>query len=1362
MDGELSCSICLELLETPVILPCSHNFCKKCIRSLLYIENGDNTESNNTTFNCPTCRCGVELRSRDLADLQVNRILENVIKLYKDEQKAQTRSKSACIDHEESLIFYCCSCHVLVCCLCREESGKHEHHDVQLLKDMYRDTLTQLDSDVHKLREMVHEAKKDFKSDELVKHARKRLEEASKEIDKKCSELVTLIKQKQEVMKLVLTAQKKEFDLQLGLRKSTIESADELVEKYNESRDNLQQEPSVSSMKVVRETSCSVKHKLALLMCTKRVEDPIINRFMHVKPVKTRIASVFLSSYPEFPVSDKAGSSIFDVNTWTSVIPWATFSSSQKKSTQHVPVSPIFTPTMEKDKTTLVKRPVRRTAQSANDSVLSSTSSAVLIESNRNGRQRRMRIPSTGARASHWHDKEGSSSEKTAFQCITAMKKYEQYSLEELRLEDYGNNRKGSQGSLTRDSLTWRSQPSFCFADINTIQSTAISCPSSGQEHRSKVHQDGSRPAMFGFNPLSSLFKNSKSVRPLRSAGDAALDVTSAVTTTTSIFSLRGVSRTSIGTSEVVSQSYSNERPISSTLALNSQPQSEDSDNYNSDTDIFSVDYEDAVSINGQTIDLFQTVGSSTADKNLTQKATNKSVFFFDKLTEEHTSPSETLNCKSVFSDTSSCEQLKLTSPRLAVNAKYQHSNETGAYPKPTHGSTCDRTSERFDDNPIKVSLYPSTAPLISENYNEKMKTNDLPKKPFLFSTKYLTKPGNDILVSENHCQSLDEIQRDDTCRSDDDCCPSMSSNDVKESTQEHDEVKENTKFHSSRSELLSKSISNGEHELSMNCIVPNTPETSLLSGEVNSEKEKNENDILTYCFQDKIKHVENFDTGNSRSHGSRDLHCDPFMSMSKLSSTLPGLGKHDIAAKPISRLAEEAGLVDIQETMNGGSEPPDQLTNDCKGSGDNSGQLSRDELSEINRLRNDDQWSDTGSPVIDNLMFREQINTYSQKQDDSNVLTVSDTIEQGKNYDDQTVDDNCNDTQTDSMSCYVNRSELGFHSTEDDTVTLMCNLQTDDYSNSLSEDEVIATISSLSSDTNKSDSSKHLNSQEISQEETFDRIDGSGQRHRAADYEQCDMIAMNSSVSIIDSNANDNSEHHDNQIIFQAESFEPKDDSFAKSRNTNHSHNTDDESITNLSISINSMGNGDAENIERQEMLQEVTLNPKDDVVNKDTDASTKDDLVNKDTNASTKDDLVNKDTDASKDDLVNTDAGTKDDLVNKDTDASKDDLVNKDTDAGTKDDLVNKDTDASKDDLVNKDTDAGTKDDLVNKDTDAGTKDDLVNKDTDASKDDLVNKDTDASTKDDLVNKDTDASTKDDLVNKDTDASTKDDLVN
>ena len=35
MEEELTCPVCLELFADPLLLPCSHSICKKCLQDIL-------------------------------------------------------------------------------------------------------------------------------------------------------------------------------------------------------------------------------------------------------------------------------------------------------------------------------------------------------------------------------------------------------------------------------------------------------------------------------------------------------------------------------------------------------------------------------------------------------------------------------------------------------------------------------------------------------------------------------------------------------------------------------------------------------------------------------------------------------------------------------------------------------------------------------------------------------------------------------------------------------------------------------------------------------------------------------------------------------------------------------------------------------------------------------------------------------------------------------------------------------------------------------------------------------------------------------------------------------------------------------
>ncbi|XP_059804120.1 E3 ubiquitin/ISG15 ligase TRIM25 isoform X2 [Hypanus sabinus] len=70
LAAELTCAICLELLQEPVTAPCGHNFCRDCL-SLYWAD--DRVGLNG--FSCPQCRCHWAQRP----ELRPNRVLCTVV-----------------------------------------------------------------------------------------------------------------------------------------------------------------------------------------------------------------------------------------------------------------------------------------------------------------------------------------------------------------------------------------------------------------------------------------------------------------------------------------------------------------------------------------------------------------------------------------------------------------------------------------------------------------------------------------------------------------------------------------------------------------------------------------------------------------------------------------------------------------------------------------------------------------------------------------------------------------------------------------------------------------------------------------------------------------------------------------------------------------------------------------------------------------------------------------------------------------------------------------------------------------------------------------------------------------------------------
>ncbi|MEE6525564.1 hypothetical protein FKM82_025639 [Ascaphus truei] len=80
LESELTCPICLELFEDPLLLPCAHSLCFSCAHRILVSGCASSeTVEPVSAFQCPTCRYVISLNHRGLEGLKRNVTLQNII-----------------------------------------------------------------------------------------------------------------------------------------------------------------------------------------------------------------------------------------------------------------------------------------------------------------------------------------------------------------------------------------------------------------------------------------------------------------------------------------------------------------------------------------------------------------------------------------------------------------------------------------------------------------------------------------------------------------------------------------------------------------------------------------------------------------------------------------------------------------------------------------------------------------------------------------------------------------------------------------------------------------------------------------------------------------------------------------------------------------------------------------------------------------------------------------------------------------------------------------------------------------------------------------------------------------------------------
>ncbi|XP_059186144.1 zinc-binding protein A33-like [Centropristis striata] len=119
-EEDLCCPICDEIYRDPVVLSCSHSFCKVCLKSWW---------REKQTRDCPVCR---RRSSRDEPPSML--VLKNLCESFLQERD-QRASEALCSLHYEKLRLFCLDHQQPVCLVCRD-SKKHSNHKFRPISEV--------------------------------------------------------------------------------------------------------------------------------------------------------------------------------------------------------------------------------------------------------------------------------------------------------------------------------------------------------------------------------------------------------------------------------------------------------------------------------------------------------------------------------------------------------------------------------------------------------------------------------------------------------------------------------------------------------------------------------------------------------------------------------------------------------------------------------------------------------------------------------------------------------------------------------------------------------------------------------------------------------------------------------------------------------------------------------------------------------------------------------------------------------------------------------------------------------------------------------------------------------------------------
>ncbi|XP_040917618.1 nuclear factor 7, brain [Toxotes jaculatrix] len=130
-EEDLTCPVCCDIFTDPVLLSCSHSFCKNCLKRCW----------DTGLHKCPVCRKKVS-KSCPPSNLALKNVCETVLKVRR-QSSIPVEEKTNCSLHGEKLKLFCVVDKQPICVVC-QSSKLHKTHDCSPIEEAVLDCKDEL------------------------------------------------------------------------------------------------------------------------------------------------------------------------------------------------------------------------------------------------------------------------------------------------------------------------------------------------------------------------------------------------------------------------------------------------------------------------------------------------------------------------------------------------------------------------------------------------------------------------------------------------------------------------------------------------------------------------------------------------------------------------------------------------------------------------------------------------------------------------------------------------------------------------------------------------------------------------------------------------------------------------------------------------------------------------------------------------------------------------------------------------------------------------------------------------------------------------------------------------------------------
>ncbi|CAI5669876.1 unnamed protein product [Oreochromis niloticus] len=204
-EEDLCCPVCQEVFRDPVLLSCSHSFCKDCLKRWW---------REQITHECPVCK------EISVYDPPLNRALKNLCESFLQERD-QRASEALCSLHSEKLKLFCLDHQQPVCVVCRD-SEKHTKHRFRPIDEAAQQHKKELQETLEYLKKRLRFCEEaQVKFDQTAEHIKVQARHTERQIKEQFKKLHQFLAEEEEAR---LAALREEEEQKSGMMKEKMEA----------------------------------------------------------------------------------------------------------------------------------------------------------------------------------------------------------------------------------------------------------------------------------------------------------------------------------------------------------------------------------------------------------------------------------------------------------------------------------------------------------------------------------------------------------------------------------------------------------------------------------------------------------------------------------------------------------------------------------------------------------------------------------------------------------------------------------------------------------------------------------------------------------------------------------------------------------------------------------------------------------------------------------------------------------------------------------------------------------------------------------------------------------------------------------